>query len=107
MSSRDGLNLSPVWSRGDVIDQLIYQALVEDVGDAEPSLQVWENVYQQVRAAKRPPEQRVRGAGSFFRGLEVVFDLFLHDLLQDHGWEARLAERRPLLIWPGQFMLVA
>ena len=82
---------------------MIYEALLEEVGDAEPSLQVWHNICEEVRAVRQPPVQRVRGVGSFFRGLEVVFDLFLHD----HGWEARLAERRPLLIWPGQFMLVA
>jgi hypothetical protein len=81
---------------------LIYQALLEEVGDAEPSSQVWENICRQVRAAARPPTQRARGMNGLYRGLGAIIDLFLYD----HGWEARLAARRPLCVWPGQILLV-
>ncbi|MFZ5917137.1 MAG: hypothetical protein ACOYZ7_09405 [Chloroflexota bacterium] len=108
MSSHRHRQLSPVWSRGDIVDQLIYQALLEEVGEAAPSPQVWQNICRQIETAieSRPAGHRPQFL-PFWRGLLVFLDLMIAEKSWEaRSWEARLAERRPLLFWPNQVMLV-
>ena len=88
---------SPLWSRGDLIDQLIYQALLSEVRGTEPSPRVWENICQRVTAAD---VSRQRGAiqGQILALLNGAVTV-LNVLLCDDEWERRLLEHRKQIFW--------
>jgi len=92
MSFRRQREPSPLWSRGDLIDQLIYQALLSEVKGAEPSPRVWENICQRITAAdaswqRGATQERIL---SLLNGAVTV----LNALLCDDEWETRLVEHR-------------
>lgn len=104
MSSHKQKDLSPIWPRGDAIDQLIYQALLGEVRDAEPSSHVWENICQFIAAADvTSPDKR---SEVWIRSLLSNVLVFFNNLLYDRSWETRLAERRPLLPWADRLSLI-
>jgi hypothetical protein len=94
----------PLWWAGDVIDQLIYQALLAEVREAEPSPHVWENIWECVAAARTtPPDRRSTvWVRSFLNNVLA----FWGTLLFDRSWEARLAKRRPLFLWSDYILIV-
>ena len=95
----------PMWSGGDVIDQLIYQALLAEVREAEPSLCVWENIRQCAAAAGTSligERSTIMWARSFLNNVLA----FWGNLLFDRSWEARLAKRRPLFLWSDYILIV-
>ena len=95
MSSRKQREPSPLWSRGDLIDQLIHQSLLGDVSGAEPSPRVWENIRRRLTATEAPC-QRKGPEGWVLLLLDGALTV-LNALLDDGDWETRLMERRKLI----------
>lgn len=94
MSSRKQREPSPLWSRGDLIDQLIHQSLLGDVSGAEPSPRVWENICRRLTATEAPC-QRKGPEGWVLLLLDGALTV-LNALLDDGDWETRLMEQRKL-----------
>ena len=88
---------SSLCSATDVIDQLIYQALQDEVEGIEPSPQVWDNICQHIEATSL--SCRGKGATAWVSllrsGALTVIDL----LFGDSDWEARLVKHRAPVSW--------
>jgi len=97
--------LLPMRSSGDVIDQLIYQALSAEVRDVEPSSRVWENICQGIMATSvSHQDTSFKIWARSFLGKALVF---FNNFFCDEGWETQLVTHRPLLIfWPDRLLLV-
>jgi hypothetical protein len=88
---------SPLWSRGDLIDQLIYQALLDEVREAEPSPQVWQKIYRSITATDAACPRRV-SARRILSLLNCTLTA-LNGVLYDGDWEKRLMEYQRPVLW--------
>ena len=88
---------SALWSRGDLIDQLIYQALLDEVREAEPSPQVWKRICQSITAgdAVCPRRNSARRILSLLNGALAILNVLLYDA----DWETRLMEHQRPVLW--------
>ena len=97
MSFRRQKEPSPLWSRGDLIDQLIYQALLSEVEEAKPSPRVWTNIRRCVSAAgvswqRKSTQEWIL---SLLNGAVTVLDA----LLCNDEWEIQLIRYRKADFW--------
>jgi hypothetical protein len=81
----------------DLIDQLIYQALQDEVKGTEPSPQVWDNICERIACTDVTCQGGdVRAWVPLLRiGAQVMLDV----LSGDDDWEARLAKHRVPVSW--------
>ncbi len=98
MSSHNQIEPAPLCSGGDLIDQLIYQALLDDFGEAEPSSQVWHNICQRITATGPLDRHNITDEwiSLLWGGAQTLFNL----LFGSSGWESRLLKQRGLAFWP-------
>jgi hypothetical protein len=92
---------SPMSSRGDVIDQLIYHALLGEIRGAEPSPQVWDNICQRITAtdASCQAQDARSWISLLLDSALILFNVFFGE----NEWETQLVRRREPIFWPLPF----
>lgn len=101
MSFHEQLESSPMSSRGDVIGHLIYQALLDEVRETEPSPQVWDNICHHATATDA--SWQAQDARSWTMLLLDSALILFNVFFGEDEWEVRLVRHREPIFWPLPF----